>query len=57
MKLYQIFPSLIDVFLGDTWENWSRWKMINKSWIQIGGSKIQHPALIIKELRKGEKNG
>ena len=31
--------------------------MINKSWIQIGGSKIQHPALIIKELRKGEKNG
>jgi len=57
MKLYPIFPSLVDVFSGDGWENWSRWKNNRKTWIQINGAKIEHPALIIKELRKEEKNG
>ena len=50
MKLYPIFPSLVDVFAGDGWENWSRWKSIKGTWFQIGGSKINHPALILKSL-------
>ena len=57
MKLYPIFPSLVDVFQEDGWENWSRWKNTKKTWIQIDGAKIEHPALILKELKKEKKNG
>ena len=57
MKLYPIYTSLVDVFSGDGWEIWSRWKLIKKSWVQIAGSKVEHPALILKELRKEEQNG
>jgi hypothetical protein len=57
MKLYPIFPSLVDVFSGDGWETWSRWKNIKKVWVQIAGPKVEHPALILKELRKEEHNG
>jgi hypothetical protein len=57
MKIYPIYPSLVDVFLNDGWDVWSRWKLIKKTWVQIAGTKVEHPALIIKELRNGEKNG
>lgn len=50
MKLYPIFANLIDVFAGDGWYTWSRWRNIKGHWIQVGGPTIQHPALIIKEL-------
>ncbi len=50
MKLYTIFASLVDVFSGDGWENWSRWRLIKGHWIQVGGPTIKHPALIIKSL-------
>jgi hypothetical protein len=56
MKLYPIYPSLVDVFSGDGWYNWSRWKCIKKTWIQIQGNKVEHPALIIKTLYEGNKN-
>ncbi len=57
MKLYPIYTSLVDVFSGEGWETWSRWKLIKKSWVQIAGTKVEHPALILKELRKEEQNG
>jgi hypothetical protein len=50
MKVYQIFASLIDVFLDDGWLNWSRWRLIKGHWVQVGGPTIKHPALIIKQL-------
>ena len=52
MKLYPIFASLVDVFLDDTWLNWSRWRLIKGHWIQIAGTTVKHPALIIKNLSK-----
>lgn len=55
MKVYPIFASLVDIFLGEGWLNWSRWRMIKGHWVQIAGNKIDHPALIIKELQKGTK--
>lgn len=50
MKLYPVFANLVDVFAGDGWYSWSRWRNIKGHWIQVGGTTIQHPALIIKEL-------
>lgn len=56
MKIYPIFTNLVDIFTGDGWEQWSRWRLINKKhWIQIGGQKITHPALIIKHLQENLK--
>lgn len=55
MKVYSIFASRADVFLNDGWLNWSRWRLIKGHWVQIAGNKIEHPALIIKELQKGSK--
>lgn len=55
MKTIIIFTSLVDVFTEDGWENWSRWRLINKKhWVQIGGQKIKHPALIIKHLQENQ---
>jgi len=51
MKVYPIFTSLVDVFQGDGWSNWSRWRLVKRHWVQIAGNKIDHPALIIKELQ------
>lgn len=53
LKMYPIFISLVDVFEDTGWENWSRWRLINKKhWVQIGGQKIKHPALFIKLLQE-----
>lgn len=52
MKTIYIYPNLVDVFSGDGWENWSRWRCIKNHWIQIKGTPIQHSALIIKTLTK-----
>lgn len=54
MKVIQIYPSLADVFTGDGWENWSRWKRAKGVWFQIGGNKIEHSALILKQLCEKE---
>ncbi len=54
MKIYPIFPSLVDVFVRDGWENWSRWKFFKGNWHQVGGQEIKHPALILKELVGGK---
>lgn len=51
MKVYPIFNNLADVFQGDGWSNWSRWRFIKNHWVQIAGNKIDHPALIIKSLQ------
>lgn len=55
MKLYSIYANLVDVFQGEGWLSWSRWRNIKGHWIQIGGPKIEHPALVIKELSQGDK--
>lgn len=55
MKALYIFANLADVFSGDGWTNWSRWRMIKGHWIQINGPTIAHPALIIKQLSEGRK--
>ena len=57
MKLYKIFQTLIDVFQDDGWEQWSRWKRIKGNWFQVAGTPIEHPAFIIRELKKEESNG
>jgi len=50
MKVYTIFTNLVDVFSGDGWLSWSRWRNIKGHWVQVGGTTISHPALIIKQL-------
>ena len=55
IKLYPVVNSLIDVFVGDGWLGHSRWRKIKNHWIQVGGNKVEHPALIIKQLSQGGK--
>ena len=56
MKVIQIFSNLVDVFTGNEWEQWSRWRNSGGIWNQVGGNKVKNPDLIINTI-KGKKNG
>jgi hypothetical protein len=53
MKTYPIFANLVDVFQGDGWFQWSRWRKVKGRWFQVGGTEVKVPVLIIKELTHG----
>lgn len=40
MKLYKVTNNLVDCFLGDGWENWSRWKLQQGLVKQVGGHVV-----------------
>ena len=50
MKLYPISNSMIDVFIGDGWYNWSRWRKMKGGWFQVSGPTVEQPALVLKSL-------
>lgn len=52
IKTYKIFNNLVDIFLGDGWETWSRWKQVKNSWIQVAGPPCKElEPLILKNLK------
>ena len=50
MKIYPLYTKLVDVFIGDGWLNWSRWRSMNGKWKQISGIEVKNPALITNQL-------
>lgn len=57
MKIYPVTNNLLDVFIGDGWENWSRWYWKNNTLKQVSGKENQFvKARLVKHL-KGEVNG
>ena len=50
MKIYPLFTKLVDVFIGDGWLNWSRWRAVNGKWNQVGGIEVKNKSLIINQL-------
>lgn len=57
MKIYPVTNNLLDVFIGDGWENWSRWYWKNNILKQVSGKENPFvKARLIKQL-KGEIHG
>lgn len=57
MKIYPVTNNLLDVFIGDGWENWSRWYWKNNTLKQVSGKENPFvKARLIKQL-KGEIHG
>lgn len=50
MKVYPIYPSLIDVFQGEGWENWSRLQYRRGTWRVVAGLPLS-PAQIAEATR------
>lgn len=47
MKIYPITKNLIDVFIGEGWKNWGRYRRENHNWVLVAG---KHPSRISKEI-------
>ncbi len=57
MKIIKISNSLIDCFMFDGWENWSRWSKSRDGYIkQVAGKQVDGfmKNLIIKKLTEGK---
>lgn len=56
MKIYPVTKSnnLVDVFLGDGWETWGRYKRVAKKWVYIKGIRLSEDLLkaLTKETSK-----
>ena len=51
-KIYPIFTTLVDVFQGDGWENWTRIRKVKGQWQIVRGLSLSSESLasVTKEL-------
>lgn len=56
MKIYPIFSTLVDVFMGEGWENWSRVSIKRDRPQVIGGAPLSAEVLnAVKEAMNGAR--
>ena len=41
MIIKQVSTTVIDVFVGDGWENWTRFRREGRKLVKIGGQKME----------------